>query len=127
MGGLEHPWGLDFLPNGSILITERSGDLILLAPDGKSTKVMGTPDVLASGQGGLLDVKVDTDFNTTKKNLIQPKIFFSIQERPHRGRVFQSVSGAAPEPCVFVALLGWHVFGVRTVHRASRYGRCRLF
>ena len=67
MGGLEHPWGLDFLPNGSILITERSGDLILLAPGGKSTKVMGTPDVLASGQGGLLDVKVDTDFNTTKK------------------------------------------------------------
>ena len=61
--GLDHPWGLAFLPDGGMLITERSGDLRLYK-DGRleSGAVAGVPEVAARGQGGLLDVAVHPDF-----------------------------------------------------------------
>lgn len=61
--GLDHPWGLAFLPDGGLLITERSGNLRLFR-DGQlqGGAVPGTPDVQASGQGGLLDVALHPDF-----------------------------------------------------------------
>ncbi len=61
--GLDHPWGLAFLPDGGMLITERSGDLRLFR-DGRleSGPVAGVPEVAARGQGGLLDVAVHPDF-----------------------------------------------------------------
>ncbi|MCG8593807.1 MAG: PQQ-dependent sugar dehydrogenase [Kiloniellales bacterium] len=61
--GLEHPWGMAWLPDGAMLITERPGRLRLLR-DGElvETPVSGTPEVFASGQGGLLDVAVHPDF-----------------------------------------------------------------
>jgi glucose/arabinose dehydrogenase len=60
--GLEHPWGMAFLPDGSILVTEREGRL-RVAKDGKlSPAVKGLPEVAASGQGGLLDVLLDPKF-----------------------------------------------------------------
>lgn len=63
--GLEHPWGLAFLPDGRALVTERPGRLRLVAKDGElSPPVSGVPDVYAEGQGGLLDVAVDPDFST---------------------------------------------------------------
>lgn len=62
-GGLEHPWGLAFLPDGYLLVTERSGQLRVIAPDGtKSEPVAGVPKVQAEGQGGLLDVALDPSF-----------------------------------------------------------------
>lgn len=62
-GGLEHPWGLAFLPDGRALITERPGRLRLLGRDGRlSEPVGGVPPVVARGQGGLLDVAVDPAF-----------------------------------------------------------------
>ena len=61
--GLEHPWALDFLPDGRILVTERPGRLRIVGPDGKlSAPVAGVPAVDARGQGGLLDVTVHPDF-----------------------------------------------------------------
>lgn len=62
--GLEHPWGLAFLPDGRLLVTERnSGELHILGLDGKlSDPVEGTPTVYAQGQGGLMDVALDPDF-----------------------------------------------------------------
>lgn len=61
--GLAHPWGLAFLPDGRLLVTERPGRLRLVAPDGaKSEPLQGVPRVLAEGQGGLLDVALDPDF-----------------------------------------------------------------
>lgn len=54
--GLEHPWGLAFLPDGGMLVTERPGRLLRLAPDGSRTRLAGVPEVHARGQGGLLDV-----------------------------------------------------------------------
>ena len=59
---LNHPWGLAFLPDGSFLVTERGGTLNLISPKGKKKMIAGVPKVWAEGQGGLLDVAVDTAF-----------------------------------------------------------------
>lgn len=62
--GLENPWSLAFLPDGKhLLITERSGHLRLLGPDGSlSAPLGGVPAVFASGQGGLLGVQLSPGF-----------------------------------------------------------------
>lgn len=61
--GLAHPWGLAFLPDGRALVTERPGRLRIVGRDGKlSAPLAGVPDVLAQGQGGLLDVALDPKF-----------------------------------------------------------------
>lgn len=61
--GLSHPWGLAFLPDGRMLVTERAGSLRVVTADGTvSPPVQGLPPVEASGQGGLLDVALDPAF-----------------------------------------------------------------
>lgn len=61
--GLEHPWGIAFLPGGAgMLVTERPGRLQLVRADGSKQLVSGTPEVWARGQGGLLDVALHPDF-----------------------------------------------------------------
>ena len=64
VGGLNHPWGMTFLPDGRILVTERNtGDLHIVALDGTlSGPVEGTPETFTQGQGGLMDVVLDPDF-----------------------------------------------------------------
>jgi aldose sugar dehydrogenase len=65
--GLEHPWGLAFLPDGRLLVTERPGRLRILGKDGQpSPALAGTPQVYASGQGGLLDVALPPDFASSQ-------------------------------------------------------------
>jgi glucose/arabinose dehydrogenase len=61
--GLEHPWGLQFLPDGRLLVTERPGRMRLVSKDGQlSEPIAGVPEVAAVGQGGLLDVLLAPDF-----------------------------------------------------------------
>ncbi|MFS2012930.1 PQQ-dependent sugar dehydrogenase [Azospirillum sp. CT11-132] len=61
--GLERPWGIDFLPDGRALVTEKPGRLRIMARDGSlSPPLAGTPKVFAQGQGGLMDVAADPDF-----------------------------------------------------------------
>jgi glucose/arabinose dehydrogenase len=61
--GFTHPWGMTFLPDNNLLVTERAGSLYWVKADGSArTKITGTPDVVAQGQGGLLDVAIDPDF-----------------------------------------------------------------
>jgi glucose/arabinose dehydrogenase len=60
--GLEHPWGLAFLPDGRLLVTERPGRLRLVSRDGVSEPLAGVPAVYARGQGGLLDVSLSPRF-----------------------------------------------------------------
>jgi glucose/arabinose dehydrogenase len=61
--GLENPWGMAFLPDGRILVTERPGRLRVVDKEGKlSEPVAGLPAVDARNQGGLLDVTLDPDF-----------------------------------------------------------------
>lgn len=64
--GLTEPWGLAFLPDGGVLVTERDGRLLLLR-DGRAAPVAGVPEVEASGQGGLLDVMVPRDFAQSRE------------------------------------------------------------
>ncbi|KPH79085.1 PQQ-dependent sugar dehydrogenase [Bosea vaviloviae] len=61
--GLENPWGLAFLPDGRMLVTERPGRLRLVGADGRlSVPITGVPNVAGRGQGGLLDVVLDPGF-----------------------------------------------------------------
>ena len=65
--GLQNPWGLAFLPDGRFLVTERAGRLRVVAADGKlSAPVEGLPAMVASGQGGLLDLMLDSDFTRNR-------------------------------------------------------------
>lgn len=61
--GLRHPWGMAFLPNGDLLVTERTGALRVVR-DGVlvDAPIEGVPSVVARRQGGLLDVAVHPDF-----------------------------------------------------------------
>ena len=61
--GLDHPWALEFLPDGRMLVTERPGRLRIVGAGGRiSPPLAGVPQVQASGQGGLLDVALDPEF-----------------------------------------------------------------
>lgn len=60
--GLENPWGLDFLPGGEAIVTERPGRIRILSRDSLSDPVSGVPEVVAEGQGGLLDIVASPDF-----------------------------------------------------------------
>jgi aldose sugar dehydrogenase len=62
---LENPWGLAFLPNGDLLVTERSGQMWRIDTKGTKHEITGEPPVLVESQGGLLDVEVDPKFAET--------------------------------------------------------------
>lgn len=72
---LASPWGLAFLHDGSMLVTEKAGKLYRISADGSvRTEVIGVPVVDAGGQGGLLDVAIDPDFAS------DPWIYLSYSE-----------------------------------------------
>ena len=65
--GLDSPWGLAFLPDGRILVTEKSGRLRIVSADGQASPALGgVPRVYAQGQGGLLDVALDPNFSENR-------------------------------------------------------------
>ena len=65
--GLEAPWGLAFLPDGRMLVTERPGRLRVVSASGQlSAPLAGVPRVFAMGQGGLLDVALDPGFGENR-------------------------------------------------------------
>lgn len=68
--GLEYPWGLAFLPDGRMLVTERPGRLRIIGKDGalEPKPVAGLPQIAAYGQGGLLDVALHPRFG--ENNLV---------------------------------------------------------
>lgn len=59
--GIEVPWGMTWLPDGSMLVTDRSGELYHVK-DGQKTSVKNVPEVFARNQGGLLDVMIHPNY-----------------------------------------------------------------
>jgi glucose/arabinose dehydrogenase len=75
------PWAMTFLPDGHMLITEKSGTLLLVSADGTSkTPVKGIPKVAYGGQGGLGDVILHPDFTRNKL------VYFSYAEKGRVGK-----------------------------------------
>jgi len=67
VGDLDHPWAVAFLPQGRFLVTERPGRMRVVEADGKlGPPLTGVPRVAAAGQGGLLDVVVDSGFGANR-------------------------------------------------------------
>lgn len=65
--GMERPWAVAFLPQGRFLITERPGRMRVVEADGKlGPPLTGLPRIAAAGQGGLLDVILDSGFATNR-------------------------------------------------------------
>jgi len=58
---LVNPWGLAFLPDGSMLITEKEG-VLLRVKDGRRSEIQGLPEIKVQGQGGLLDIRLHPDY-----------------------------------------------------------------
>jgi len=95
--GLEKPWGLAFLPDGRMLVTERPGRLRIVAKNGTlSAPVAGLPATDTRDQGGLLDILLDREFASSHL------IYWSFSE-PHDGGFTNTavargtfVDGAAP-------------------------------
>ncbi|HEY8379144.1 MAG TPA: PQQ-dependent sugar dehydrogenase [Nannocystis sp.] len=86
--GLEHPWALEFMPDGRMLVTERPGRLRIVGIDGRlSAPALGVPEVMAEGQGGLLDVALAPDFAQSRR------IYLSYAE-PREGGSGTSVAAA---------------------------------
>jgi glucose/arabinose dehydrogenase len=65
--GLKSPWGMAFLPDGRLLVTQKSGSIAVMSRDGQRIEqtITGLPRVASQGQGGLLDVAIDPDFAKT--------------------------------------------------------------
>jgi glucose/arabinose dehydrogenase len=65
---LSSPWGLAFLPDGRMLISEKGGSVALVSADGGTieARLTGPGNVDATGQGGLLDVALDPDFGSNR-------------------------------------------------------------
>lgn len=90
-GALDHPWGFDFLPDGSVLVNERDGRMLYMPPDfGETMPVEGVPEVRASGQGGLLDLMIAPDFETSRR------VYFTFSEPGPGG------AGTAAASAVFI-------------------------
>ncbi|APH73346.1 PQQ-dependent sugar dehydrogenase [Aquibium oceanicum] len=61
------PWAMTFLPDGNLLVTEKSGVLLIVSQDGEKTEVSGVPEVAYGGQGGLGDVVLHPDFSENNR------------------------------------------------------------
>lgn len=59
---LEIPWGIEFLPNGDLLIAERKGVLSRLTKGGELIQIDGLPEIKVIGQGGLMDLRLHPDY-----------------------------------------------------------------
>jgi len=87
--GLEHPWAVEPLPGGDLLVTERPGRMRIVTAAGElGEPIAGVPDVAARGQGGLLDVALSPTFAADRT------IYWSYSE-PREGGNATSVARAA--------------------------------
>ena len=124
--GLASPWGMAFLPDGRMLVTQKAGSMRLLDADGSraSAPLTGVPAVVDSGQGGLLDVALDPDFAT------DPWVYFAYSEAGSGGTAGTTVArarlvGNALQDLAVIfrqlpKVIGNGHFGARLVFRADK-------
>lgn len=87
--GLQTPWGMDQLPDGRWIVTERRGRLRIISDDGAiSDPIRNVPEVDDRGQGGLLDIVIDQDFATSRR------LWFSFAENRGGGHTGTAVATA---------------------------------
>ncbi len=85
----DEPWAMTFLPGGDLLVTEKSGTLLLVSADGKSkTAVAGVPEVAYGGQGGLGDIILHPEY---ENNSI---VYLSYAEHGRNGKKGAAVAMA---------------------------------
>ena len=60
--GLKNPWGIEVLPDGRVLVTERSGEILIIANGKLTDEKITVPNVFVHGQGGLMDITVHPDY-----------------------------------------------------------------
>jgi glucose/arabinose dehydrogenase len=66
MSGISIPWGMAFLPDGEMLVTERGGKIFRVSTNRELQPISGGPQVVAQGQGGLLDIELHPDFKNNQ-------------------------------------------------------------
>ena len=112
--GLEVPWGMAFLPDGSMLVTDRNGKMYLLSGDGTMTELEGVPEVLSKGQGGLMDVALHPGFDENHLVYISYSIF-----RKEEGEILSSTAIAR------ATLSGSRLEEVEVIFEAVPYSQTR--
>lgn len=105
VSGLKVPWGMAFLPNGDMLISEREGILYIFSGGKLSSPVEGLPPVMAIGQGGLLDICLHPDY---QKN---GWIYFS----------YSALNTSGPRPTGNTAIMRAKLLGNRLVDQQVIY------
>jgi len=107
----DSPWAMTFLPDGRMLISEKQGQMLLVAKDGKSRLVVaGTPAVSSEGQGALMDVVLHPKFKTNKL------VYFSFSEENADG-----LKGVALARGTFVDGPSPSLKDVQIIFRANPY------
>ncbi len=89
--GLEHPWAVEPLPGGDLLVTEKPGRLRIVSAGKLGQPIAGLPPVDAGGQGGLLDVALSPTFDSDRT------IYWSYSE-PRKGGNATSVARGVLSP-----------------------------
>ena len=87
---LDMPWALAFLPDGRMLVTQRGGEMVVVSATGATVSgpIAGLPAVSTDGQGGLLDVAIDPDFDLATN----PWVYWTYAEADNDGKVGTAVA-----------------------------------
>jgi glucose/arabinose dehydrogenase len=114
-GGIQNPWGLDFLPDGRVVVTERGEGIHVLETDGTLKLIEGVPEFEVRGQGGMLDVAASPDFDKSQL------IYFTYAAREKGGLGTALARGRLVKQGDDYKLEGTKV--LFTMNRLSRPGR----
>ncbi len=111
--GLPHLWAMEFLPDSRMLVTTKEGAMhVVSQDDGEATAAIeGVPAVMSEGQGGLLDVALAPDFESSNR------IYFSFSESREGGNGTSRSSSSRCRPMTATS----------TLARASSSGRTASF
>ncbi len=123
---LSSPWGMEFLPDGRVLVTQKGGAMVIVNQQGSVSRALtGVPSVTSSGQGGLLDVALSPNF------VLDRMVYFSYAEprgnntsgtAVAKGRLADNDSGLTNVQVIFRQTPAWNSslhFGSRLVFDGS--------